>query len=216
MSAVAEAGGETQADVIQGPDAVGAAQAGFQIIRHVALDRVARAVRRLAEQLFGEGIQPVGERARNRRRRGMFVTAAYMVLNVKTRKLKVASAGHNPMVLYRSATGEYELLKPKGIALGFDKGTIFDNNIQEVEVQLEPGDRIVTYTDGVNEAMNNESEEFGDDRFYNLVKTHARKSSKDFVEAIVAEISAHRGDAEQSDDITIATLAVTAGKAGGK
>ena len=141
----------------------------------------------------------------------MFVTSAYMVLNVKTRTLKVASAGHNPVVLFRAASGENELIKPKGIALGFDKGTIFDNNIQEAEVQLEPGDRIVTYTDGVNEAMNNESEEFGDDRFYSLVKEHAGKSSKDFVDAVVTALDSHRGSAEQSDDITIVTLSVNGG-----
>jgi serine phosphatase RsbU (regulator of sigma subunit) len=141
-------------------------------------------------------------------RRGMFVTAAYMVLNVKTRKLRVASAGHNPVVLYRAATNSTELVKPAGIALGFDKGTIFDNAIKEAEVQLEVGDRIVSYTDGVNEAMNNDSEEFGDDRFYELVKTHAKKSSKEFVDAIVGALDEHRGKAEQSDDITITTLAV--------
>ena len=145
-------------------------------------------------------------------RRGMFVTAAYMVLNVKTKTLRVASAGHNPVVLYRAKSGENELIKPAGIALGFDKGTIFDNHIKEVEVQLESGDRIVTYTDGVNEAMNNNSEEFGDERFYELVKSHARKPSKDFVEAIVRELDKHRGDAEQSDDITITTLTVTGEK----
>jgi serine phosphatase RsbU (regulator of sigma subunit) len=145
-------------------------------------------------------------------RRGMFVTAAYMVLNVKTKTLRVASAGHNPVVLYRAKSGENELIKPAGIALGFDKGTIFDNHIKEVEVQLESGDRIVTYTDGVNEAMNNNSEEFGDERFYELVKSHARKPSKDFVEAIVRELDKHRGDAEQSDDITITTLTVTGAK----
>ncbi len=144
-------------------------------------------------------------------RRGMFVTAAYMVLNVKTRTLRVASAGHNPVVLYRAKAGENELIKPAGIALGFDKGTIFDNHIKEVEVQLEEGDRIVTYTDGVNEAMNNDSEEFGEDRFFQLVKTHARKSSQEFVDAIVKALDEHRGAAEQSDDITITTLSVTSG-----
>ena len=82
---------------------------------------------------------------------------------------------------------------------------------EEVEVQLQPGDRIVTYTDGVNEAMNNESEEFGDERFYELTRTHARKTSKEFVEAVVAALDEHRGDAEQSDDITITTLSVVGG-----
>ncbi|HZU99580.1 MAG TPA: SpoIIE family protein phosphatase [Planctomycetota bacterium] len=141
-------------------------------------------------------------------RRGMFVTSIYMVLNVKTHELKVASAGHNPLVIFRAESGQNELVKPQGIALGFDKGTIFDNNVQEMTIQLNPGDRICAYTDGVNEAMNAESEEFGDERFYNLVKQHARLSSKDFVQKIVAELEAHRGEAEQSDDITITTLAV--------
>ncbi|MBI3725717.1 SpoIIE family protein phosphatase [bacterium] len=141
-------------------------------------------------------------------RRGMFVTSMYMVLNVKTYEMKVASAGHNPLVVYRAETDQYELCKPQGIALGFDKGTIFDSHVQEVELTLKPGDRIVAYTDGVNEAMNAESEEFGDERFYNLVRQHAKLSSKDCVNAIVEELKAHRGDAEQSDDITITTLAV--------
>lgn len=147
-------------------------------------------------------------------RRGMFVTAAYMVLNVKTRVLRVASAGHNPVVLYRAATGQNELIKPAGIALGFDKGTIFDNHVKEVEVELLPGDRIVTYTDGVNEAMDNNSEEFGEDRFFELVRTHAGKSSQDFVAAVVEALDAHRGTAEQSDDITITTLSVSGGATG--
>ncbi len=141
-------------------------------------------------------------------RRGMFVTSIYMVLNVKTHELKVASAGHNPLVIFRAESGQNELVKPQGIALGFDKGTIFDNNVQEMTIQLNPGDRICAYTDGVNEAMNAESEEFGDERFYNLVKQHARLSSKDFVQKIVSELESHRGEAEQSDDITITTLAV--------
>jgi sigma-B regulation protein RsbU (phosphoserine phosphatase) len=66
----------------------------------------------------------------------------------------------------------------------------------------------VAFTDGVNEAMNAESEEFGDERFYGLVKQHARLSSKEFVNRIVEELKAHRGEAEQSDDITITTLGV--------
>ena len=141
-------------------------------------------------------------------RRGMFVTAIYMVLDIHERKLKVASAGHNPLVIYRAEKNKCELIKPKGIALGFDKGPVFDANIREVEIQLSPGDRIVAYTDGVNEAMNEQEEEFGDDRFYQLVLQNAKLSSKDFIDKIVAALREHKGNAEQSDDITIATLAV--------
>ena len=84
-------------------------------------------------------------------KRGMFVTAIYAILNVRTRRLSVASAGHNPMILYRARLKKYELINPNGIALGFDKGPLFARTIKEEVVQLEPGDRVVLYTDGVDE-----------------------------------------------------------------
>jgi len=141
-------------------------------------------------------------------KRGMFVTAIYMVFDIVDRKLKVASAGHNPLVVYRAATKSCQLVKPQGIALGFDKGPVFDTNIKEVEIELKPGDRLVAYTDGVNEAMDADEEEFGDDHFYELIRQHADLNSTDFVAKIMQAIRKHRGGAEQSDDITIATLAV--------
>lgn len=141
-------------------------------------------------------------------RRGMFVTAIYMVLDIVDKKLRVASAGHNPLVVFRAESNTVELVKPKGIALGFDRGPIFDANIREVEIELKPGDRIVAYTDGVNEAMDGNEEEFGDDKFYELVREHASRSSSEFTQFIVEALNKHRGDADQSDDITLATLAV--------
>ena len=64
-------------------------------------------------------------------KRGMFVTAFYAVLNARTGQLSFSSAGHNPMLIYRAATKSYELAAPKGIAIGFNDGPIFDKNIQE-------------------------------------------------------------------------------------
>ncbi len=141
-------------------------------------------------------------------RRGMFVTAVYMILDVQNKTLKVASAGHNPSVLYRAKTNTVELINPQGIALGFDKGPIFDNHIREQEIVLEEGDRITAYTDGVTEAMSEKGDEYGDEPFYDLVRETAKKSSKDFVASVVESLEGHRGRAEQSDDITVTTLAI--------
>ncbi len=141
-------------------------------------------------------------------RRGMFVTCNYSVLDVTRRVLTVASAGHNPMVYFCARTGEVRQVNPSGIALGFDKGPTFDENIREERIELQSGDRVVIYTDGVVEAMSAASEEFGMDRFVALVRDHAPRSSKDFVNAIIEALEGHRGKAEQSDDITITTLKV--------
>ncbi len=141
-------------------------------------------------------------------KRGMFVTAMFAILNVRKREMSVCSAGHNPMVLFRERTGQYELVNPSGIALGFDKGPIFDRTMQERKITLEAGDRVVMYTDGVVEAMNPEHEEYGDERLYEFVREHARMRSKEFVNALVRDLEDHQGSAEQHDDITISTFRV--------
>ncbi len=140
-------------------------------------------------------------------KRGMFVTAFYLVLNARNRTLLCASAGHNPMALVRG-DGTLELINPSGIALGFDKGPIFQRTIKEQKLQLNPGDRIVLYTDGVVEAMNNKNDEYTDERFYNYAKAKHKNDSKSFIQGLLADLESHKGNAEQHDDITIVTFKV--------
>jgi serine phosphatase RsbU (regulator of sigma subunit) len=139
-------------------------------------------------------------------RRGMFVTAMYMILNIQKHTFRVASAGHNPMVIFRDRTKKIEEINPNGIALGFDKGPIFERTIKEETLQLFPGDRLALYTDGVVEAMSPENEEFGEDKFYKLCELNSHLTSSQYINIIVKALEKHRLDAAQSDDITISTL----------
>ena len=139
----------------------------------------------------------------------MFVTMIYAILNVRQKTLTVASAGHNPMVLLRARTGQVELVNPAGIALGFDKGPIFNRTIKEQTLQLYKGDQVVLYTDGVVEAMDERHEEYTDERFYRWVQSYARdKKSREVVAALLKELEVFRGKAEQHDDITVVTVRV--------
>ncbi len=140
-------------------------------------------------------------------KRGMFVTAFYVVLDAKTKSLLCASAGHNPMVVVRGS-GELELVNPSGIALGFDKGPIFQRTIKEQLLSLGSGDRVVLYTDGVVEAMNSRNEEYGNERFFEFCKVNRERSSEEFVRLLLGDLDSHRGKAEQHDDITIVTFRV--------
>jgi sigma-B regulation protein RsbU (phosphoserine phosphatase) len=139
-------------------------------------------------------------------KKGMFVTGLYAIINKKTRELRVASAGHNPMLVWRSATNEVQLVNPNGIALGFDKGPVFERSIKEERVTLDHGDRIVMYTDGTVEAMDAANKEFGDEPFTALVRDLAPRDSNQMLNLIVKALDDHRGRAPQSDDITIVTL----------
>ncbi len=139
-------------------------------------------------------------------KRGMFVTSFYAVLDEHTGMLTYASAGHNPMIVYRAKTRSCELATGKGIALGFNEGPIFDKTIEEHRTVLEPKDAILLYTDGFPEAMNERNQEFGEDRFYQLVGQLGHLDARSHIEKLVAAIAAHRGAAEQSDDLTLITV----------
>lgn len=135
--------------------------------------------------------------------RGMFVTAMYGILQISSHQLTLSSAGHNPIVVARAQSGENEMINPKGMALGLDKGNIFNKTIRDQTITLWPGDRVIFYTDGVPEAMSPQKEEWGDDRFLALISKTAGKDSKIVVDLLVQTLIQWRGRSEQSDDITI-------------
>jgi sigma-B regulation protein RsbU (phosphoserine phosphatase) len=138
-------------------------------------------------------------------KRGMFVTVFYMILALQKGILSAVSAGHNPMVLWRKASNTCHLVNPNGLALGIDKGPLFDKTLKEQKIQLFKGDRFALYTDGVIESMNLANEQFGQNRFYLRCKQLADKSSSEFLSLLVSEVEAHQGAAPQHDDITIVT-----------
>jgi sigma-B regulation protein RsbU (phosphoserine phosphatase) len=160
------------------------------------------AVRRFSP---AETLARVNHELYNDIKRGMFVTMYYGILEPRTRILTCVSAGHNPMVLWRKESNSCHLVNPNGLALGIDKGPLFQRTLKEQTIQLSQGDRFALYTDGVIESMNPQNEQFGQTRFYLRAKQLADRSSSDFLSAIARELEAHQGDAPQHDDITILT-----------
>lgn len=134
----------------------------------------------------------------------MFLTVLYMVLNIRTTTLQVANCGHNPLILWRD--NNYRLVNPQGIAVGLDLGPIFERTIKQDLIQVQPGDRVVIYTDGVVECMNTRQEEFGEEAFLDIVSKHANETSAEFLNILVNALSEHQGRAKQHDDITVVTF----------
>jgi sigma-B regulation protein RsbU (phosphoserine phosphatase) len=152
-------------------------------------------------------------------RSGMFVTVLYAILDAKARTLTVCSAGHNPLILYRKTDrdgdGLLKLVNPRGIALGFDRGEIFSATLAEEVLDLQPGDRVVLYTDGIPEAMNEKNQEFTDERLRALVQESGQTSSRQFVLHLIQAIDKHRGEAPPHDDITLVTFRLASPSAPG-
>lgn len=132
----------------------------------------------------------------------MFVTLFYGVYNVRTGIVEYINAGHNPPYILH-ANGSVEALPAsKNICMG----VIEEFPYQKSELTLQPGDMLVTFTDGVTEACNPTNELYGEPRLEALLATMGGKSAEEVTSAINASVAAHADGAEQSDDITILTL----------
>ena len=141
-------------------------------------------------------------------KRGMFVTMFYIILDSRNRSINFSSAGHNPMILYRGKTKEVYFLKPKGFPVGIDlpEEDMFVKNMALQKVSLEKNDMLVIYTDGITEAMNPESEQFGEDRLIKVIKENSHLTPAEFVEKLNEAIAQFTRGAEQNDDITVVAI----------
>jgi len=141
-------------------------------------------------------------------KKGMFITVNYGILNTNSLHFQFVSAGHNDTLIYNSFTKELREYNPKGIALGLDKGTIFDMMLQDQEISLSSGDLLIQYTDGINEAMNEQRDEFGDERLKKVIRKYAHQNVNDFLASLDQEIRTFTEGFAQSDDITAVAIKV--------
>ena len=130
---------------------------------------------------------------------GMFVTAWMGILDLTTGNMQFANAGHNPPLLKR-ADGSFEYLKTRaGFVLAGMEGVRY----RVGELNLNPGDRLFLYTDGVPEATNAGNKLYGEDRLLAFMNQNASMEATKLLPALKANIDEFVGEAPQFDDITM-------------
>ena len=143
-----------------------------------------------------------------------FITITYAVIDLHAGVMTFCRAGHTPLIFLpgpSSTLPSVRVLVPNGMVLGLriegaaDK---FSELLEEERVDLSAGDVIVLYTDGITEAMNVESDLFGDTRLSRIVEEHGHLDSGELRERIMREIEAFVGVADQHDDMTMILLKV--------
>ena len=128
----------------------------------------------------------------------MFVTCWFGILNLANGELKYTNAGHTDPLLV--SNGKVTLLKGKhGIVLGALEETKYKENV----INLDKGDKIVLYTDGVTEAHNNNDELYGEKRLIEFTKNNIKNNAKDYIFNLRQDIISFADGVEQFDDITI-------------
>lgn len=168
-----------------------------------ALRTEARGVKDAAEVL-----SRVNDFVVNDMKKGMFVTLFYVIIDSKRRKLNYASAGHNPMILYRASKNKTFYLNPHGFPIGIslpDKN-LFRNTITSDTISLAEDDILLIYTDGITEAMNRKRALFGEERFLDVIRNHGTLPPNAFVNCLHEEILSFTEGNPQNDDITLVAI----------
>jgi sigma-B regulation protein RsbU (phosphoserine phosphatase) len=139
----------------------------------------------------------------------MFISMAYLVLDHARNGVTLSRAGHDAPLLYKRETQTVTPLKPPGLVLGIDSGSVFDRMTNDFNVPLERGDVLVLYTDGVTEALDAEGLEFGIDRTIQSVRASAVDGASAVVTRVIEDVRNFSGAQPQNDDITLIAIRKT-------
>jgi serine phosphatase RsbU (regulator of sigma subunit) len=148
-----------------------------------------------------------------------FITMTYAVMDLDAGTMTYARAGHTPLLYLPGPSAPVagaQILTPSGMVLGLridGAAEKFSELLEEECVSLHVGDIIVLYTDGITEAMNADSDLFGEQRLGVIVQEHGHLESGELRERILREIEAFVGGADQHDDMTMILMKVQRGAA---
>jgi phosphoserine phosphatase RsbU/P len=133
---------------------------------------------------------------------GHFITLTYAIWESRTRTLSLANAGMPLPILVRD--GQCRAIRAEGVPLGLLEHTEY----QQVTVNLQAGDLLAFFSDGITEANNRQQEEFGSRRLENILRSNAQRPPQEIVNKVFEEVSKFEAGRPQRDDQTLVVLKV--------
>ena len=132
----------------------------------------------------------------------LFITMTYLSYDTKTGRLCYTNAGHPPSLLYRPSSTAFLELDAEGLILGVQKGVSFE----EASLQIESGDLLLLYTDGIIEAEGSAGELFGTNRLRELLAIEYRKPAAQVIASVLDAVREFSGSSSFKDDISMLVL----------
>ena len=137
--------------------------------------------------------------------RRVFTAMCFAVLDSKNKRLDFSNAGQTFPMLLRNGSVEYLRVEGERLPLGVKEEVAYE----ERKVNLQQGDVVIFYTDGVTEAKNSREELFGEEKLEQMLKkADARQSSSDIITGILKSLQEYSGSAPQHDDMTVVVVRV--------
>lgn len=135
-----------------------------------------------------------------------FVTMVFLVFDLEKKQLRYSNAGHNPLLYYNPELNSCQLLELKGPALGLSNLSVY----QEKTLELNPGELILIYTDGVTEAFNEKGEMFEEARLIETVQEVTKERAENIIDHVKGKLHQFKNGASQNDDVAMIAVKVTA------
>jgi sigma-B regulation protein RsbU (phosphoserine phosphatase) len=152
------------------------------------------------------GIQPPAEQIARINRlicsdtaNGMFVTLFFAMLDIASGEMVYVNAGHNPPFLYTSREDRFYKLVRTGMLMGVDESATYE----QYGIMLNPGDFLLLYTDGITEATDLQTREFGVERLMQALNQNRRMPLAEIVKELLNSLQRFTGTAPLLDDVTV-------------
>lgn len=158
------------------------------------------------ELSVGEIMMRANRRTKQDIKSGMFVALLFAVVDGKERTLSLCSAGQTQPIHLCAETVQARLVETEGD--NFPLGIVEEADYLETRLQLAVGDRVVFYTDGIVEAMNEQGEMFGFERLIEAVQGAESLTADSLLKEVTDRVKTFVGGAPQSDDLTVIVLSV--------
>lgn len=139
---------------------------------------------------------------------GQVSTAGYLFLDAGKPAALYSAAGHPPLLLWRKSDRTIHQFRENGLLLGFRPDACYSN----LCLELQPGDRLLLYTDGIIEATNTSDEFFGEERLHRFIEAHDELPADAFADSLLHELSIWTGTGRggaQADDLTLLVVDLT-------
>ncbi len=131
-----------------------------------------------------------------------YATGFYLLFDAEKGIMSYTNAGHGPLILFRANTDEFEFLDTEGMPIGIMSDIDYGQNY----TILERGDIAILYTDGISEAMNQLHEEFGLERFKDVIRNNKKDGAREICNRVLEAVTTFCGTAPQHDDETLLVL----------
>ena len=138
--------------------------------------------------------------------RGMFITAFYGALNPALNTVEMVSAGHNETLVYRASGGKVDKFTPKGFPIAMSPTEIMKTRVIKETFTMNPGDKMVVFTDGITEAMNVQQKEMGIDALVDSLVKYGSLPGEKVLEGITNTVKEFTAGYQQSDDIALIVM----------